>query len=64
MTHVTDNREARKRKFYVDVVKVSQTQPLVSENKSSHVNEKNGENQVGIEKIKSLLMKDENFNSS
>ena len=55
MTHVTDNRKARKRKNYADV-KVTQTQPLVSESNSSHVNEKNGENQVDIEKIKSLLM--------
>ena len=56
MTHVTDNWKARKRKNYADVVKVTQTQPLVSESNSSHVNEKNGENQVDIEKIKSLLM--------
>ena len=36
MTHVTDNRKARKRKTYADVVKVTQTQPLVSEIKISH----------------------------
>ena len=54
--HVTDNWKVRKRKNYADVVKVTQTQPLVSENNSSRVNEKNGENQVDIEKITSLLM--------
>ena len=64
MTHVTDNRKPRKRKTYVDVVKVTETQPLLSENKSGHVKEKNGESQVDIEKIKSLLMKDEKLNSS
>ena len=63
MTHVTDNREARKRKMYVDVVKVTKTRPLVSESKSSHVNEKSGENEVGIEKIISLLLKDGKLNS-
>ena len=63
MTHVNDNREARKRKTYADVVKVTQTQPLVSENRSSHVNETNGD-QIDIKKIKSLLMKDEKLNSS
>ena len=64
MTHVTDNRKARKRKASVDVVKVTQTQPLVSEIKSCHFNENNGESQVDIEKNISLLMKDENLNSS
>ena len=37
---------------------------LVSENKSSHLNDKNGENQADLEKIESLLMTDEKFNSS
>ena len=63
MTHVNDNREARKRKTFADVVKVTQTQPLVSENRSSHVNETNSD-QVDIKKIKYLLMKDEKLNSS
>ena len=64
MMHVTDNREARKRKTYVDVVKVTKAQPLISENKSSHGNKKYGENQLDLEKIKSLLIKDEKLNSS
>ena len=64
MIHVTDNRKARKSKAYANVVKITKIQPLVSENKSSHVNEKNGENQVDLEKIKSLLMSDEKLNSS
>ena len=64
MMHVTDNQKARKRKTYADVVKATQTQPLVSENISSHVNEKYGENQFDLGKIKSLLIKDENLNSS
>ena len=34
------------------------------ENISSHVNEKDGENQFDLEKIKSLLVKDEKLNSS
>ena len=34
------------------------------ENISSHVNEKDGENQFDLEKIKSLLIKDEKLNSS
>ena len=66
MMHVTDNQKARKRKTYADVVKVTQTQPLqplVLENKSSHVNEKDGENQFDLGKIKSLLIKDEKLNS-
>ena len=62
--HVTNNRKARKKKTYADVVKVTQTQPLVSKNISSYVNEKDGENQFNLEKIKSLLMKDEKFNPS
>ena len=62
--HVTDNRKARKRKTYANLVKVTQMHPLVSENKSSHVNEKDGENQFDLEKIKSLLIKDEKLNSS
>ena len=49
MAHVNDNREARKRKTYANVVKLIQTQPLVLENKSSHVNEMNGD-QVHIKK--------------
>ena len=64
MMHATDNRKARKRKTYADIVKVTQTQPLVSENKSSRVNEKDGENQLDLEKIKSFLIKDEKLNSS
>ena len=64
MMHVTDNRKVWKRKTYADVVKVTQTQPLVLENKSRHVNEKDGENQFDLEKIKSLLIKDEKLNSS
>ena len=34
------------------------------ENKSSHVNNKNGENQVDLQKIKHLLMKNEKLNYS
>ena len=59
MMHVTDNRKTRKRKTYADAMKVTQTQPLVSENISSHVNEKDSENQFDLEKIKSLLIDDE-----
>ena len=59
MMHVTDNWETRKRKTYADAMKVTQTQPLVSENISSHVNEKDSENQFDLEKIKSLLINDE-----
>ena len=55
--HVTDKRKARKKKIYADVVKLAQTQPLVSGNKSSHVNEKDGDSQFDFEKIKSLLIK-------
>ena len=64
MMHVTDNRKARKRKTYADVVKVTKAQPLISENKSSHGSKKDGENQLDLEKIKSLLIKDEKLNSS
>ena len=60
MMHVTDNPKARKRKTYTDGIK--QTQPLVLENKSSHVNNKNGENQVDLQKIKPLLIKNEKLN--
>ena len=49
----------KKRKTYADVVKVTQTQPLVLENISRHVNEKDGENEFDLENIKSLLIKDE-----
>ena len=59
MMHVTDNWKTRKRKTYADAMKVTQTQPLVSENISSHVNEKDSENQFDLEKIKSLLIDDE-----
>ena len=64
MIHVLDNRKARKRKTYADVVKVTKAQPLISENKSSHGSKKDGENQLDLEKIKSLLIKDEKLNSS
>ena len=57
MTHVTDNREARKRKFYADVVKASQTQPLVSENKSNEKNEKLTKRTVRIK----LVLKKQNL---
>ena len=64
MIHVTDIRKARKRKTYADVVKVTKAQPLISENKTSHGSKKDGENQLELEKIKSLLKKDEKLNSS
>ena len=48
MIHFTDNRKARKRKTYADLVKVTKAQPLISENKSSHGNEKDGENQHNL----------------
>ena len=64
MMQVTDNRKARKRKTYANVVKVTKTQPLISENKSSHVNKKDGENQFDLEKIKFLSIKDEKLNPS
>ena len=64
MMNVTDNRKARKRKNYADIVKVTKTQPLILENKSSHGNKKDGENQLDLEKINSLLIKDEKLNSS
>ena len=62
--NVTDNRKARKRKNYADIVKVTKAQPLILENKSSHSNKKDGENQLDLEKINSLLIKDEKLNSS
>ena len=37
---------------------------MVSENISSHVNEKDDENQFDLQKIKLLLIKDEKLNSS
>ena len=64
MMHITYNRKAMKGKSYADVKKVTQTQPFVSENKSSHINDKNGENQIDLEKIKYLLLKGEKLNSS
>ena len=64
MMNVTDNRKARKRKNYADIVKVTKAQPLILENKSSHGNKKDGENQLDLEKINSLLIKDEKLNSS
>ena len=64
MMNVTDNRKARKRKNYADIVKVTKAQPLILENKSSHSNKKDGENQLDLEKINSLLIKDEKLNSS
>ena len=60
MMHVTDNPKAKKIKTYTDVIK--QTKPLVLVNKSSHGNNKNGENQVDLQKIKHLLMKNEKLN--
>ena len=62
--HVTDNRKPRNRKTYADVVKVTKAQPLISENKSSHGNKMDGENHLDLEKMKSLLIKDEKRNSS
>ena len=64
MMNITDNRKARKRKNYADIVKVTKAQPLILENKSSHGNKKDGENQLDLEKINSLLIKDEKLNSS
>ena len=48
--HFTDNRKTRKRKTYADVVKVTKAEPLISENKSSHGNVKDGENQLNLKK--------------
>ena len=62
--HVNDKRKARNRKTSADVVKVTKAQRLIQENKSSHGNKKDGENQIDLEKIKSLLIKDEKLNSS
>ena len=62
--HVTDNRKTRKRKTYADVVKVTKVRPLILENKSSHGSKKDGENQLDLEKIRYLLIKDEKLNSS
>ena len=45
-------------------MKVTKAQPLILENKSSHGSKKDGENQLDLEKIKSLLIKDEKLNSS
>ena len=64
MMNVTDNRKARKTKNYANIVKVTKAQPLILENKSSHGNKKDGENQLDLEKINSLLIKDEKLNSS
>ena len=64
MMHVTDNRKTRKRKTYADVVKVTKVRPLILENKSSHGSKKDGENQLDLEKIRYLLIKDEKLNSS
>ena len=44
-------------------MKVTKAQPLILENKSSH-GKKDGENQLDLEKIKSLLIKDEKLDSS
>ena len=54
MMHVASNCKERKRRArsYADVMKLTHTQPLVLENKSSHANNKNGQNQVDLEKIK------------
>ena len=62
--HITDNRKARKKKTYADVVKATETQPRVSGNISSHVNERDDDNQFDLEKIKFLLIKDEKLNPS
>ena len=64
MMHVTDNQKARKRKTYVVVVNETKAKPLILENKSHPGNKKDSENQLDLEKIKSLLIKDEKLNSS
>ena len=64
MMHVTDNQKARKRKTYVVVVNETKAKPLILENKSHPSNKKDSENQLDLEKIKSLLIKDEKLNSS
>ena len=51
---LTTGKQGRE-KSYADVVKVTKAQPLISENKSTHGNKKDGENQLDLEKIKSLL---------
>ena len=63
MMHVTDNWKARKRKTSADVMKVTKAQPLISENKSSHSSKRDSENQLDLEKRKSLLIRDEKLNS-
>ena len=60
---LTTGKQGRE-KSYADVVKVTKAQPLISENKSTHGNKKDGENQLDLEKIKSLLTMDEKLNSS
>ena len=64
MMDVINNLKARKRKTYVGVVKAPQTQPLVLKNISSHVNEKDGENQFDLEEIESFLIKNKKLTSS
>ena len=60
---LTTGKQGRE-KSYADVVKVTKAQPLISENKSTHGNKKDSENQLDLEKIKSLLTMDEKLNSS
>ena len=64
MMYVTDNQKARKRKTYADVVNETKAKPLILENKSHPGNKKDSENQLDLEKIKSMLLKDEKLNSS
>ena len=48
---LTTGKQGRE-KTNADVVKVTKAQPLILENKSCHGNKKDGENQLGLEKIK------------
>ena len=57
--YVKDNRKVMMRKNYADVVKVIHTQPIISEDKSSQINDQNSKNQVHLEKITFLLLKNE-----
>ena len=59
--YVTDNYKVKKRKNYACVVKIIHKQPNISENKISQFNDKNGENLVRLEKIRFLLLKNEQF---
>ena len=60
---LTTGKQGRE-KTNADVVKVTKAQPLILKNKSCHGNKKDGENQLGLEKIKFLLIKGEKLNSS